>query len=136
MEKVSRNKYRKIIGSSKASTLLAAFAVFIVLCIAVFLRYYNGYLDKILYAERLNQMQGITTELFSGLENVVETQWRTVEIQHDYLEYTKPKTIEEMQAFLKTQARLGQLDSNGDELIVVDSRGCYYNQNGAQGTLT
>ena len=136
MEKVNRTKHRKIIGSSKASTLLAAFAIFIVLCIAAFLHYYNAYLDRILYAERLNQMQGITTELFSGLENVVETQWRTVEIQRDYLEYTQPKTFESMQAFLKTQAKLGQLDSNGDELIVVDSRGCYYNQNGAQGTLT
>ena len=136
MEKAAENKRKRIINGSQTSGILAILGIFMVLCIMAFLHFYNGYLDGILYAERLNQMQGITTELFSGLENVVETQWRTVEIQRDYLEHTKPRTFESMQAFLKTQAELNQLDSDGDELIIVDSRGCYYNQNGAQGTLT
>ena len=116
--------------------LLSVFILVLVLGMALFLHYYEGYNEKLLYEERLNQMKDITAELFVSLENVIQNKWDVTGIQCEYLEKNHPGTMEELYRFLENQAAINQLDGLGDELIAVDDRGSYYNQKGAQGTLT
>lgn len=65
---------------NRRQTIIALAAVLLAMILGVwgFLAGYSAYIDKILYAERLSQMREVTTQLFSGLEDVVDNQWRTV----------------------------------------------------------
>ena len=55
--------------------LLAAAGVF------AFLKFYGSYIDRTLYTERLNQMQEVTSQFFSGLEDVIDNQWHEARVQ-------------------------------------------------------
>ena len=48
--------------------------------VIAFTLFYTRYNDRILYAERLSQMQDVTVQLYSGLEDVVGTQWSKVDV--------------------------------------------------------
>ena len=100
-----------------------------------FLKFYGNYITEVLYHERLSQMREVTMQLFSGLEDVVENQWETVEIQSNYLKHAKPQTEEEMTAFLQQQLQLDRLEKSEAKLIVTDNLGRYYTQDGLQGSL-
>ena len=135
-QKMQIRKARRKSDNQYLRRVLVLFIAGLLLAMMLFLQYYNAYNDKLLYAERLNQMKEITSELFSSLENVIQTKWNMAEIQTDYLEQNKPETITDLCSFLKNQAKLNMLDQPGDELIAIDSRGSYYTQAGPQGTLT
>ncbi len=96
---------------------------------------YNAYIDKTLYNERLNQMREVTTQLFSGLEDVIHNQWHTVTGQNRILQDENPATTDELVALMGKQARLADLDSTQCNLVAVDENGAYYTQNGKQGLL-
>ena len=96
---------------------------------------YTRYDDQILYAERLSQMQDVTAQLFSGLEDVVGAQWSTVNVLSNYVEAAQPADVEELQQFMDQQAKMNELDAELDNLIAVDNHGRYYTENGAKGTL-
>ena len=115
-------------------SLLIAFALIIVGVFA-FLRFYNVYIDNILYAERLNQMREVTTQLYSGLEDVVQNQWRLVDQQTRTLKWSKPQSWSSFQAFMKEQVYLADMDSIQCDIMAVDTNGAYYTQDGRQGLL-
>ena len=100
-----------------------------------FLKFYGNYITEVLYNERLSQMREVTMQLFSGLEDVVENQWETVEIQCNHLLREQPQTIEDLTAFMQEQVRLDRLENSQANLVVTDSLGRYYTQNGLQGSL-
>ena len=113
----------------------------IVICILVggvlaFLKFYDVYIDRILYAERLSQMREVTTQLFSGLEDVVKNQWKEAENQSLRIVNAMPETLNEMIQFMQKEEELGQLTSVSTELIAVDDKGNYYTQNGRKGLLS
>ena len=109
--------------------LLAAAGVF------AFLKFYGSYIDRTLYTERLNQMQEVTSQFFSGLEDVIDNQWHEARVQCNYLLDEQPRTQEELLRFLRAQDRMHNLGGSDIRLLVIDSEGRYYNQNGAQGML-
>lgn len=55
------------------------------LWVDIFLDRYSRYNEEVLYEERLNQMKEVTTQLFTGLEDVVENRWDLVEEQINHL---------------------------------------------------
>ena len=112
--------------------LVLAFAV---AGVFAFLDFYNSYIDKTLYAERLSQMREVTTQLFSGLEDVINNQWRTASEQCRTLQKEKPKTLDALLAFMQEQVFLGDMESIQCNVMAVDSTGTYYSQAGQQGLL-
>ena len=115
--------------------LLLIFLAVTFVGVLAFLKFYGSYIDNILYAERLSQMREVTTQLFSGLEDVVDSQWTTAEVQRNFLQHEQPATSEELLSFLDRQAGLNDFGSSSVELMVVDDGGRYYTQNGMQGML-
>ena len=123
---------------SDRSTLLIIIAVFVFIVsvgVFVFLRFYNSYIDGILYRERLKQMQEVTTQLFSGLEDVVQNQWDNTDTFCNYLETGKPDTSDVLLTFMSKQANLNDMDAKGEKLVGIDNLGRYLTQDGWQGTL-
>lgn len=115
-------------------------SLIIVVCIVfggvfAFLMFYNTYIDRILYAERLSQMREVTTQLFSGLEDVVKNEWKEAENQSRHITDENPKTLKELLYFMQKEERLNQLDSVNTDLIAVDNKGNYYTQAGRKGLL-
>ena len=117
-----------------AVTLLVLLA-FVTVGVFGFLRVYNAGIDDSLYMERLNQMREVTTQLFSGLEDVVENQWQRVDAQYNTLRQEQPRTLEELFSFMRDQVDLGNLDQIQCNLVAIDGQGWYYNQTGRQGLM-
>ena len=115
--------------------LLVAAALVIAVAFA-FMAFYRSYIDSTLYAERLNQMREVTTQLFSGLENVVRGQWRMVETQHRSLLKERPRSWNALYAFMEEQAYESDLESIQCSIVAVDTNGAYYTQDGRQGLMT
>ena len=115
--------------------LLVAAALVIAVAFA-FMAFYRSYIDSTLYAERLNQMREVTTQLFSGLEDVVKGQWRTVETQHRSLLKERPRSWNALYAFMEEQAYESDLESIQCNIVAVDRNGAYYTQNGRQGLMS
>ena len=111
--------------------------VIAVICLGVFLflKIFEKYNDRVLYAERLNQMQEVTEQLFNGLEDVIATQWKTAQTQCNYMELSTPKTVGELTALLKQQISVNEMDEQQNMILAVDSSGHYYTQNGSMGKL-
>ncbi|WP_455501686.1 ATP-binding response regulator [Gemmiger sp.] len=116
--------------------VVALLILMISMAVFVFTRSYATYTDGILYAERLNQMKEVTGQLFSGLEDVVETQWYNAEVQTGRMVTEKPATVNQLLTFMKSQAALSKLEQFGMNLVAVDNRGRYYTQGGTQGLLS
>ncbi len=110
-------------------------ALLLAVSVGIFTLFYTQYNDHILYAERLSQMQDVTAQLFSGLEDVVGTQWGTADVLCNYVKAEQPKSEAELQGFMSKQAVLNDLDPERDNLIAVDDRGRYYTVDGAKGIL-
>jgi len=105
------------------------------LCIFLFLKVFNHYNDGVLYAERLNQMEEVTAQLFTGLEDVMDTQWKTAKVQSNYLEKSEIDNVDDLTALLKEQMFLSELNAELDNIVAVDNSGLYYTQNGPMGKL-
>ena len=60
-------------GSAAGQTMrfIGTIALIVAVSFGAFTFLYGRYNDRILYAERLSQMQDVTARLFSGLEDVV-----------------------------------------------------------------
>ena len=122
---------------SRRSILWLVMAALLAVLISVFafLRFYSAYIDKTLYAERLSQMREVTPQLFAGLEDVMNNQWRTASEQCRTLQREKPQTMDGLMDFLQDQAVLGELADIQCDIIAVDNLGVYYTQKGRQGLI-
>ena len=136
MEKSMKGTVKKRIDHHQSLISMLIVFMFVAAGVFAFLRFYNSYIDKTLYAERLSQMREVTTQLFSGLEDVMNNQWRTTSEQCRTLQKDKPETMDELLAFMKEQVYLGDLESVQCDVVAVDSNGIYYSQNGQQGLLS
>ena len=122
-------------GAKQAVSGLLVAVALVVAGVAVFLGLYNSFIDKTLYAERLSQMREVTTQLFTGLEDVMRNQWRSALEQGRALTQERPRTLDEMYALEKRQIELNDLGSLECDIVAVDDDGIYYTQNGKQGLL-
>ncbi len=67
---------KSLFKTEKQSLLhvIVVFVLIVVVGIVIFLNFYSRYIDKILYAERFSQMREVTEQLFTGLDDEVNTQ--------------------------------------------------------------
>ena len=118
---------------------LAKILVIVILAVSLgvfaFLKFYSRYNDRVLYAERLSQMQEVTAQLFTGLEDVINTQWKTAKVQSNYIANKKPESVGELTSLMQEQMSLSELDEQLDTIVAVDSSGLYYTQDGARGKI-
>ena len=135
MNNAAERPNRKTEAHKQLRILLLIFLAVVFVGVLSFLKFYGDYIDGVLYAERLSQMREVTTQLFSGLEDVVDNQWSNAEIQRSFLENERPATSDELLFFLSRQAELNGFGTSTAELMVVDNTGRYYTQNGMQGLL-
>ena len=127
------NSKRRIAGH--ALRFIGMITLIVTVSFGIFILLYNRYNDRILYAERLSQMQDVTAQLFSGLEDVVENQWRMVDILSNYAEAAQPADSEALQQFMSQQAKMDEMNTELDSLIAVDNHGRYYTEDGPKGIL-
>ena len=120
----------------QTANLLLAILVFVIVGVFAFMRFYSVSIDGSLYEERLSQMREVTTQLFSGLEDVVKNQWQRVDEKGNTLQQENPQTLEELLSFMRNQVSLGNLDAIQCNLVAVDTQGWYYTQAGQQGLMT
>lgn len=124
------------LNAGRQTAFVIVIMVLLVACgVAVFLSLYNRYDYEILYAERLNQMQEVTEQLFTGLENVVDVQWDNAGYQCNYLKQQKPETVDELASMMEQQTAMTEMDRKQTELIAIDADGRYYSRNGRQGLI-
>lgn len=126
------NKKRKKNYSTSIKSMVLVLLIAIIGVVG-FLKIYNSYIDETLYAERLSQMREVTTQLFSGLEDVVENQWKRAKDGCRKLLDANPQTLEEFIKFMERQAYLEDFKSIQVESVAVDKNGRYYTQSGGQG---
>lgn len=112
-----------------------AFVILVVISVLLFTKCYGSYMDKLLYSERLKQMEEVTGQLFNGLSDVIDTEWNQAEVYCNYLELGKPKTFEELEIFIGKEAKLNNLKGKSTDIVGVDDEGRYYTQDGTQGFL-
>ncbi|MGO4945649.1 histidine kinase dimerization/phospho-acceptor domain-containing protein [Blautia sp. Sow4_E7] len=134
--KKTENKVR-ILGKEKLRFFTS---IAVVVCIVLggvfaFLKFYNSYIDKILYAERLNQMSEVTTQLFSGLEDVIKNAWNEAENEVNHLTDKNPETLDDVLQIMEHESELNRLADSEIELAAVDSEGMRYSKDGRKGLL-
>ena len=135
---MKKNKVRKSKWNKEVQQMITVIAIVIPVVLIVvsgFLKYYNSYMDKLLYAERLNQMQEVTSQLFTGLEDVVQGKWESTETFCNYIERAIPETMDQLWKFMQEQAELNELDKKNSDLVAIDDNGICYNEHGRQGAL-
>ncbi len=131
MEQISQKNKRRIQGL-KVSLL---FIFFIVIAVIAFLKFYDTYIEQILYSERLSQMKEVTTQLFSGLDELVDSHWTEVDAECNRLEKTSLKDMDGLIKFMNEEAQINSLSAKNLNLIMVDSMGRYYTEDGFKGSL-
>ena len=119
-------KYRRILLACIFASL-AAVAGFFVLS--------RTYIKNLVYKERLNQMEEITHQMFRNLEDVIGNRWADVDVQCNYLIGTDLQTDTDLYAYLQRVSALSNLEEKQVTLLVVDSAGRYYTQQGSRGLL-
>ena len=120
-------------AARKLAVTVAAFVAVAALGIGLFMRFYGNYIDGILYNERLNQMKEVTTQLFEGLNDVLEFSWAEARAYTNQLENSGITTSEELYRFIANQEDICGMPEDEKNLVAVDSRGRYYTRVGAMG---
>lgn len=122
-------------STKQAKTVFLVFLAIVIAGALLFLCAYGRYNDRVLYEERLSQMGEVTTELFAGLDDVIDSKWRAVDTQVNYLCDESPQDEEALVSLMERQHRLANLGDEGTDLVVVDDKGRYYTQTGPKGSM-
>ena len=115
--------------------IYVCFVMIMALWVDIFLDRYSRYNEEVLYEERLNQMKEVTTQLFTGLEDVVENRWDLVEEQINHLKDVVLPDEEQLIRFMRRQTRLSELENKKMRLLAIDSLGRCYTQDGLTGAF-
>lgn len=115
--------------------VIASLICIVFIGVYAFIRFYDSYIDHVLYKERLNQMREVTTQLFTGIEDVMQNQRDRTDTFCRYVELGKPDNTESLLTFMRKQVKLNGMDEKSEDLVAVDELGRYLTQDGWQGTL-
>lgn len=124
------------IVNSQIVKIVFVFVFIVVFSIWIFFEVYHKYIDQILYEERLSQMKVVTSQLFEGIEGMMDNRWETVASQSNRLDDIAVTNIVELSEFMMKQSRINEFKEKSQRLIAVDDLGRYYTQQGLQGNLT
>ena len=122
-------------GKKKAILISILIVLVFVMGISFFFHYYNKYIDDVLYKERLNQMKEVTSQLFTGVDNIVKIKWDEAKQQCTSLELSNPTTLDELFEHMKSESYITETETNQKEIIAIDSTGKYYTKDGSKGLL-
>lgn len=115
--------------------IIIVFVTIVLFSVLIFLKIYQKYIDQILYEERLSQMKAVTSQLFEGLEDMVDNRWETVVSQSNRLDDIALTNMDELEQFMTKQTQINEFEAKSQRLIAVDNLGRYYTQNGLEGNL-
>ena len=124
------------IVNSQIVKIVFVFVIIVVFSVWIFFEVYHKYIDQILYEERLSQMKVVTSQLFEGIEGMMDNRWETVASQSNRLDDIEVTNILELSEFMMKQSRINEFEEKSQRLIAVDDLGRYYTQQGLQGNLT
>lgn len=124
------------IVNSQIVKIVFVFVIIVVFSVWIFFEVYHKYIDQILYEERLSQMKVVTSQLFEGIEGMMDNRWETVASQSNRLDDIEVTNILELSEFMMQQSRINEFEEKSQRLIAVDDLGRYYTQQGLQGNLT
>lgn len=110
MNNAAERPNRKTEAHKQLLILLLIFLAVVFVGVLSFLKFYGDYIDGVIYAERLSQMREVTTQLFTGIDDVAQNQWGIAETQSRYFQEYEPATADELIAFMERQARLNTFD--------------------------
>ena len=101
-------------SSLKKNRILLPILLMVVLGIGSFLvfHFYRGYLDELIYQERLSQMTEVTNELYSSMDMLMSNEWQTAQFIRDGLISEQPKTVEQLTEHLKNLQNVYDAGSN------------------------
>ena len=119
-------KYKKVIFGCIVSILSMVIA---------FIFLYQTYIQRVIYEERLNQMDEVTHQMFLNLEDVIETKWDCVQVQCNIVEAADIQTADDLSRYMKKITGLYEFTDSKITLLAVDDSGKYYTQDGAQGIV-
>ena len=119
-------KYKKVIFGCIVSILSMVIA---------FIFLYQTYIQRVIYEERLNQMDEVTHQMFLNLEDVIETKWDCVQVQCNIVEAADIQTADALSRYMKKITGLYEFTDSKITLLAVDDSGKYYTQDGAQGIV-
>ena len=91
---------------------------------------YHTYIQDIIYEERLNQMEGITHQMFQNLEDVIDSRWDRVTEECNYLKDANIQTTDELCKHMKKKYDLSTYAEQKITLMAMDSEGGYYTEDG------
>ena len=91
---------------------------------------YQTYIRDIIYKERLNQMEEVTRQMFQNLEDVIDSHWDRVTEECNYLKDANTQTTDELCKHMKKKYDLSTYAEQKITLMVVDSQGRYYTEDG------
>ena len=119
-------KYKKVIFGCIVSILSMVIA---------FIFLYQTYIQRVIYEERLNQMDEVTHQMFLNLEDVIDTKWDCVQVQCNIVEAADIRTADDLSRYMKKITGLYEFTDSKITLLAVDDSGKYYTQDGAQGIV-
>lgn len=124
------------IVNSQIVKIVFVFVIIVVFSVWIFFEVYHKYIDQILYEERLSQMKVVTSQLFEGIEGMMDNRWETVASQSNRLDDIEVTNILELSEFMMKQSRINEFEEKSQRLIAVDDLGRYHTQQGLQGNLS
>ncbi len=78
------------IVNSQIVKIVFVFVIIVVFSVWIFFEVYHKYIDQILYEERLSQMKVVTSQLFEGIEGMMDNRWETVPKVIDWMILKSP----------------------------------------------
>ena len=95
------NLKRCKIKNSQMIKIVVIFILIVVLSVMLFFKIYHKYIDRILYEERLSQMKAVTSQLFDGLEDMIDNRWETVASQSNRLDDIEITNVAGLSEFME-----------------------------------
>lgn len=115
--------------------LIAGCCVTGILMIFVFFVLYRTYIQKIIYNERLNQMEEVTRQMFNNLEDVMDSQWDSVDEQCNFMKNASIQTTDELGRHMEILSELSGHTEKEITLMAIDNAGRFYTKDGNMGLL-
>ena len=113
--------------------LLTTLSVCLLLLLQVGGDLFARYLERHIYEERTNQLVELTSQVQTNLDNALDTQWRYLITAANILEEQTPGSAEEATLYLRELERLLETERHSSRLVLLDSRGNFYDTSGKRG---
>lgn len=109
----------------KKSNIVLPVALAVCLFLAVLAggSYFAGYLKKQIFAERTTQLNEITLQVQSNLNNALDAHWNYLVAAANLLENQEYDTVQDIIRQLKRQEQILETDHYNSKLILLEDRG-------------